>query len=60
MRAWLRPTAWAIAALAAAWLRDYVGDERIDLALTIMALFSAVSAAIFVLELVGGSPPKRG
>ena len=60
MWAWFRPTAWATGALAAAWLRRFVADERVDLGLTILALFSAVSAAIFVLELVGGRKPTRG
>lgn len=59
MRAWLRPTAWATGALVAAWLRGDSGDERVDLGLTVVALFCTVSAAIFVLELVGGRPPTR-
>jgi hypothetical protein len=59
MKAWSRPVVWAAAALAAGWLRGLVEDERLHFGLTIIALASAVAAAIYVLELVGGRPPSH-
>jgi hypothetical protein len=59
MRAWSRPVAWAAAAVVAVWLRGFVEEEHVHFGLTIIALASAVAAAIYVLDQAGGSPPSH-